>query len=861
MVEYTVRKYGQDKVAQIITFGTLGARAAIRDVGRALDIPLSDVDAVARQIPAIPGKPAKIDNVLEKGHEFYVPDLAEQYQKDPQVHKLLDTARQLEGVARHASSHAAGVIISDRPLVEYVPLHKPTSGEAGLGGINSITQWPMEIVEKIGLLKVDFLGLSTLTIMRRAAQLIEERHGIRYTMDNIPYDVGHVGPDPTKPIEDAFAMLGRGDVLGVFQVEGSGMRKLMMNMKPQRFDHIIAAISLFRPGPMENIPEYIRRMHAALDGDMSLITYHTPELQPILEETYGIIVYQEQIIRVAADLAGYEPGEADMMRKAVAKKKQDLMDEHRTKFTDGAMARGVSRDVCDKIWGDIEFFARYGFNKAHAADYAVICCQTAYLKAHYPVEYITALLTVERDNSEKLAKYIADARRLGIQVATPSINEAMLDFAIEDNDGQSTIRYGLAAIKNAGEGAVQLIVDERAANGPFRNLSDLCERVDLRKVGKRALESMVKVGVFDGWGTRPQLLDALDRIMGHSASTHAAADVGQMTLFEMMGNAGAPVAAELLRPDSAVPKIEKRDLLAWEKELIGLYLSEHPLERKLGALQSFVNAASNDLDANWNGKPVALVGVVNAIRTLTTKKGQPMAFVTLEDLEGTIDIVMFPRTWKQYRDSVQADQILLVRGTVQAEDQNVSVIANSVHSNLTVASDADRQRLSSEFHDVSRDQSPDLTGLGRPVRSSAPPPPPDDDWLPPADDNWMGDAPVILEPPPRLELRAEPVLAADDIETLVPASPDDDDPDDTPLAAEVDDTPTPAVANTPEPVPTPPRPRPRRYMPPRPTAPSPMGPTEPPVIPVAATLPRNRSIAIPPIPGPHRRRLLPPTHP
>ncbi len=421
MVEYAVNKYGQDKVAQIITFGTLGARAAIRDVGRALDVPLPEVDAVARLVPAVAGKPVKIDNVLDKDHEFYSADLDAKVKSEPRIRELIDTARQIEGVARHASSHAAGVIISDKPLVQYLPLHRPTSGEAGLGGIRSVSQWPMEIIEKIGLLKVDFLGLSTLTVMRKAAQLIEQRHGVRYTMDNIPSDIGMTGPgqDSDKGMEAAFDMLGRGDVLGVFQVEGSGMRKLMMEMKPRRFDHIIAAISLFRPGPMENIPEYIRRMHAALNEGRDVAAYHTPELKPILQDTYGILVYQEQIIRIAAELAGYEPGEADMIRKAVSKKKRDLMDEHKAQFTAGAMARGFSQEVCDAIWGDIEFFARYGFNKAHAADYAVICCQTAYLKAHYPVEYITALLTVGRHNTDNVAKYITDARQLGITVAPP----------------------------------------------------------------------------------------------------------------------------------------------------------------------------------------------------------------------------------------------------------------------------------------------------------------------------------------------------------------------------------------------------------------------------------------------------------
>ncbi|HFQ93563.1 MAG TPA: DNA polymerase III subunit alpha, partial [Anaerolineae bacterium] len=379
MVAYTKRRYGSEKVAQIITFGTMGARAAIRDVGRALDMPLPEVDVVARIIPAIPGKPAHIADVLNKEHEFYSAELEERYKRETAVKELLDTARSLEGISRHASSHAAGVIISDRPLVEYVPLNRPTGGEEGLGGVDRVTQWPMEIVESIGLLKVDFLGLSTLTVMRRAARLIEERYGVKYTMDNIPYDVGHVGPDPEKKPEALFEMLERGEVAGIFQVEGSGMRRLMMEMKPRRFDHIIAAISLYRPGPMENIPEYIRRMHAAIFEDKDVVEYHTPALEPILKDTYGILVYQEQIIRIAAELAGYEPGEADMIRKAVAKKKKKLMEKHRLQFIEGAMANGFSREVCEAIWADIEFFARYGFNKCLPGDVELVDTATGRL--------------------------------------------------------------------------------------------------------------------------------------------------------------------------------------------------------------------------------------------------------------------------------------------------------------------------------------------------------------------------------------------------------------------------------------------------------------------------------------------------
>ncbi|RMG97660.1 MAG: DNA polymerase III subunit alpha [Chloroflexi bacterium] len=727
MVEYAVKKYGQDKVAQIITFGTLGARAAIRDVGRALDMPLSQVDEIARMIPAIPGKPVKIKNVLDKEHEFYSAEFEQKYKSDPKIKQLVDTAMQLEGVSRHASSHAAGVIISDKPLVEYVPLNRPTSGETGLGGIRSVTQWPMEIVESIGLLKVDFLGLSTLTVLRKAAQLIEERHGVKYTMDNIPYDVGQVGPDPDKKPEALFEMLSRGEVLGVFQVEGAGMRRLMMEMKPQRFDHIIAAISLYRPGPMENIPEYIRRMHAALFEGKDIVEYHTPELKPILEDTYGILVYQEQIIRIASELAGYEPGDADMIRKAVAKKKKKLMEEHRIKFTEGAMARGFSREVCEAIWGDIEFFARYGFNKAHAADYAVITCQTAFLKAHYPVEYMTALLSVERDNTDKIAKYLAEARRMGIEVAQPDINQAILDFRIEDNAGQPVIRYGLGAIKNVGEGAVELILAEREENGLFADLRDFCKRVDLRRIGKRALESMIKVGVFDRWGTRPQLLDGMDRMIAYSGQTHEAAAAGQMSLFGGEMAAKVEVEVDLLRPSSAVPAIKHRQILDWERELIGVYLSEHPLERALAQLKEQISVTTVDLNATWNGKIVRMAGMIASLRTHTTKKGDPMAFAELEDLEGKVDLVFFPRTWQACRDSVKVDQIVVLTGKVQARGDELTILVDSVQTNVQVAKPDREVEETAESNPEIRQKTPSPVPTTKSIQERSPvytPPPP-----------------------------------------------------------------------------------------------------------------------------------------
>ncbi len=728
MIEYTIQKYGSDKVAQIITFGTMGARAAIRDVGRVLDVSLPEVDAIAKLIPAIPGKPVTIDNVLNKEHEFYSADLAQRVKSEKMVRDLVETAKNLEGVSRHASTHAAGVIISDVPLVQYTPLHRPTSGGDGGGGIGVVTQWPMEILDSIGLLKVDFLGLSTLTILRKAAKLIEQRHSVQYTMDNIPYDEGHVGPDPSKRPEALFEMLGRGEVLGVFQVEGGGMRRLMTEMKPRRFDNIIAAISLYRPGPMENIPEYIARMHGR-----NPVNYHHPDLEPILEDTYGILVYQEQIIRIASELAGYEPGEADMLRKAVAKKKKKLMDQHQAKFTAGAMARGFSEEVCEALWGDIEFFARYGFNKAHAADYAVITCQTAFLKAHYPVEYMTALLSVERNNTDKVALYLADARRMGIDVVPPHINTADLDFAIEGTAEAPVIRYGMGAIKNAGTGAIELLLQERDANGPFQDLADMCDRVDLRRVGKRALESMIKVGVFDEWGTRLQLLDGLERMMSHSGKTHDAAAVGQMSLFGGTAfGAGMDAAIELLRKEADLDEVEHRVVLNWEKELIGVYISEHPLERYTALLQSITSVTTAELDESFNGRSITIVGLLGTLRTHVTRKGDPMAFGGLEDLQGTVELIFFPRTWKSVREDIEVDQVYIVRGKVQVENgDQPKIFVDTINSNLTLNQSAD-------------------------APLDLPPPPVVERFEPPEEEK----AAEIAEPEPVYEVKANGRLAA-----------------------------------------------------------------------------------------------------
>jgi len=644
LIRYTIEKYGQEQVAQIITFGTMGAKAAIRDTGRALDYPLSEVDRIARLVPT--GPKVKLKSALAQ-----VPELREAYENEEHVRRLIDTARGVEGNIRHASTHAAGVIVSDVPLVEYTPLNRPPRGGEG-SEIGVVTQYAMEELDELGLLKIDFLGLSTLTVMRRACELIHRRHDADLNLNNIPTS------DPVT-----YDLLSRGDVMGVFQVEGAGMRRTLMKMQPSKFDHIIAAISLYRPGPMEYIDDYIDRLH----GEKP-VEYRHPSLEQILQETYGIVVYQEQIIRLLTDVAGYSAGEADLVRRAVGKKKKKALLEHRVGFVSGAVEHsGLSRETAETIFDDIEYFARYGFNKSHAADYAVLTCQTAYLKAKYPVEYMTALLSVERHNTEKVGLLIAECHRMGIKVLPPDINHSGLDFTIEEQpNGAVAIRFGMGAIKNVGEGPVEVILAARQDKGAFRDLDDFCRRVDLRQVNRRALESLIKVGVLRSFGTRSQLLPITDRIVGLSAGLHRARDVGQLSLF---GEAtGVHLAAEesLLPSLSQTPEVAQKEILAWEKDLIGVYISEHPLTQTQVKLQDIVTARAGALDEETSGQQVVVAGMVQRVRRHTTKKGDEMAFVTLEDLQGVCDVVVFPRVWKQTKHLWQPERILVVSGKVDA---------------------------------------------------------------------------------------------------------------------------------------------------------------------------------------------------
>ena len=638
----------------------------------------------------------------------------------------------MEGVVRSVGTHAAGVVIADKPLIEYLPLHRPTSGSDETP-IKTVTQFEMGILEKLGMLKVDFLGLITLTIMQRACDMIAARHGKRFDLGNIPLD------DPAT-----FELLGRGQVAGVFQVEGTGMKRYLTQMKPKNLDNIIAMISLYRPGPLEFIPSYIKRMHGEEPVD-----YRHPWLEPIFRETFGIPVYQEQIMRAAVDLAGYSMSESDELRKAISKKQKEALLKHQAKFIAGATARGMPPASAEAIFQEWEEFARYGFNKSHAAVYGVISVQTAYLKAHYPVEYMTAVLSAYKHATENVALYIEDCRAMGIAVLPPDVNHSGLDFTIEDaaedrgtgsggaGRGQTAarpraaIRFGLAAVKNVGEGAVQVILDARGQGGPFTSLDDFCQRVDLRHVGKRALECLIKVGALDRFGGRAVLLEGLDQMINASASHFRAQEAGQLTLF---GAAGGFAGVQLPKVKAEIPR---REQLKWEKELIGLYVSDHPLQPVMDQLSQHITHYSGQLSEDDHGKSVVMAGVVTSLRTHLTKKGDTMGFVTVEDLQGSLDLVIFPRTWREVNTWLAVEQIVLIYGKVDAKGAGSAKILVDVLKQdfkLASAQPAGQPARPAAVQSImwSDDELPPP-----PVDDAAPlppgyvPPPPDDDGPPP----------------------------------------------------------------------------------------------------------------------------------
>jgi len=659
VMEYCSQKYGADKVAQIITFGTLGAKAAIRDVGRVMDIPLAEVDKVAKLIPGIPGKSVTIPEALEQ-----VPDLKKMYDEVDFLKTLIDTAAQMEGVVRNAGTHAAGVVITDEPIISYVPLNRPTSGSED-SPIKTVTQFEMSIIESLGLLKVDFLGLRTLTIMARACELIESRHKIKLGLYNIPID------DPAT-----FDFLGKGHTAGVFQLEGTGMTRYVVQMQPKDVDNVIAMVALYRPGPLEFIPHYIKRMHGEEE-----VEYRHPSMEPIFKETYGIPVYQEQIMRAAVDLAGYTMSESDELRKAIAKKQKDKLEKHKQKFIKGTVARGVMPEAtAEAIFNDWEEFARYGFNKSHAADYGVISVQTAYLKTHYTVEYMTALLSAEKNDSTRIALYVADCRNMGIDVLPPDVNTSGWDFTIEDREGRKpAIRFGLGAVKNVGQGPVDLLLEARR-EGAFSGVNDFMRRVDLRTLGKRSLECLIKVGALDSFGSRLAMLQSIDQMISLSTSHFKAAASGQMSFF----GAFAEVVDDLVLPFAA--SLDNREQLEWERELLGLYVSDHPLSPYLTSLKQKITHFSGQLGEAHDKEKVTVAGMVTRFRHHQTKDGKSMGFVTLEDIQGPSELVLFPRTWEKYNKLVAPDRVLIAEGKIDSANGDPKILVDKlVEANLEEA--------------------------------------------------------------------------------------------------------------------------------------------------------------------------------
>jgi DNA polymerase-3 subunit alpha len=667
MLEFCANTYGADRVAQIITFGTMKARAAIRDVGRVMEIPLAEVDRVSKMIPNNPTTPVTITEAMETVVELQLACKEAGYIKD-----LVETAAGMEGTVRSAGTHAAGVVISDRPLVEYIPLHRPTNDSEN-SPVKVVTQYEMNVLDSLGMLKVDFLGLATLTTMAKACVMIELRHGEHLTLNNIPLDD-----------EKTFEFLGNGHTAGVFQLEGTGMTRYIVQMKPHSLDNVIAMVALFRPGPMDFIPTYIKRMHGEEE-----IRYSHPALEPIFKETYGIAIYQEQVMLAVMELAGYTAAEADDLRKAISKKIAESLQKHKTKFIEGASQRGIDSQAASAIFEDWENFARYGFNKSHAADYGVIAVRTAYLKTHYPHEYMTALLTTWKADIDKIAFYVSDCRSMGIVVLPPDVNNSEYDFTIEERDGDlPAIRFGLGAIKNVGQGPVDIILKERV-KGVFKNLSDFARRVDLRLVGKRALESLIKVGALDSLGTRRTLLEALDRLIGLSSGHHRMSQNGQMNLFG---------AATILMEEISLTKIpegDPREVLVWEKELLGLYVSSHPLLPYWDLIKKSISHTSSDLEDAPHNLRIVVGGMVTRFRPHQTKTGKWMGFVGLEDLHGILDLTMFPSTWEKYSDLIGMDAIICVEGRIDRQNGDVKIIVDKVKAvEFPIVTEVDASNLS-----------------------------------------------------------------------------------------------------------------------------------------------------------------------
>ncbi len=655
MIRYAAEKYGHDRVAQIITFGTLGAKASIRDVGRALGMTYADVDRVARLVPVMPASFGlmTIEKAFQEGPEF-----KQLYEADPAIAKLIDTAKELEGVARHASTHAAGVVIAPEPLVNIIPLQRPSSGEAS--GLPT-TQFAMGDVASLGLLKMDFLGLTNLTILGTARDVIRDVRGLDIDLSRLP-------DGDAKTYE----MLARGETFGVFQLESAGMTRYVQELRPESIKDLAAMVALYRPGPMQHIPTYIRAKHG-----LEEIHYPHPDLAEILDETYGVIVYQDQVLLIAQKFAGYSLGQADVMRKAMGKKIRSIMKAEEERFLKGALAKGYPKALAQEIYNLIEPFAGYAFNKAHAVSYGTIAYQTAYLKANFPEEYMLAVM-MHAGTQQRVAEAYAECVRLGIQVLPPDVNCSDVNFTLETlPGGQRRIRFGLASVKNVGTGVAEAITQERQARGSFARLEDFFERVEGRHLNKRVLESLVKAGAFDALPSaqgqplgRAALLANLDRLMAYGQRVQRQRESGQASLFDLMGAGQIPVQGPQL--DSA-PEPPQQQKLAWEKELLGVYLSEHPFARVARDLRGYLTCGLVEVTADRAGEALVIGGVVTGARSLATRDGRSFVAAEIEDLTGSLEVTVWPEQYEQSRDLWQPGAVVIASVRVRAKDDRVQV--------------------------------------------------------------------------------------------------------------------------------------------------------------------------------------------
>jgi DNA polymerase-3 subunit alpha len=644
VIEYVVRKYGRERVAQIITFNVLKAKAVIRDVGRVLGMPFGEVDRIAKWVPDTLN--ITLDDAFRQS-----PALAEAVKTRPEVGELWQIAKRLEGLSRHAGKHAAGVVISDQPLIEHVPLYRDPKSE------EVITQYPMGPIEKLGLLKMDFLGLRTLTVIANTVELVKESRGIALDPDRLPLDDAKT-----------YQLLADARTFGVFQLESPGMRDALRQLRPERLEDVVAMVALYRPGPMQMIPDFIARRHGQVRP-----TYDHPLMEKHLHETYGIMVYQEQVLRIASELAGLSMSEADDFRKAMGKKMPALMAEQRAKFLAGAKKRGIQDRVAERVFELMEKFAGYGFNKAHATAYGILAYQTAYLKANYPVEFMAALLTSEMANTDKVVVHVEECRAMGIPVLPPDANLSGFRFGVTDE----AIRFGLGAVKNVGAKAIEAMVSARDRGGPFTSLVDFCRRLDLTLVNRRVVESLVKAGVFDSLGRpRAQLVAGLDAAMDAGQRHQRERDLGQASMFDLLAS---PEGDDRGAPDDpGGPEWEPDQRLAFEKEVLGFYLSGHPLRQVWPRAIALGAVGIGQLARVADGARVLLCGLVGALREVNTKNGSRMGFVTLEDVEGTIEITVFPETFRQSVVHLRSGSALLIRGRVEGSVTARKLLAEDI---------------------------------------------------------------------------------------------------------------------------------------------------------------------------------------